>query len=175
MAGVPVTIVGEAYVTGLGVGGGPMPPGGGPVDPGFGAPPGWGLRPSHPIVIPPGFIDGVHPEHPIVIVPSPIDPGFGAPPGWGLRPTHPIVIPPDLGIWGPTDPRPTNPIVIPPPTVTDPPRPTHPIVIPPEGPPQVMANWDVVSYWTEEGGWAVAIVPSATNPGVPTPSAAPRP
>lgn len=123
-----------------------------------------------PIVLPPGFIDGVHPEHPIVIVP----------PSDGNHPMLPIVIPPDLGIWGPTDPRPTNPIVIPPPTPTYPPQPTHPIVLPDpptDGgepkPPQIMKNWDVVAYWTEEGGWAVAVVPSEEHPGVPTPAAAP--
>ena len=152
----------------------------GPVPPGSGAHPEHPIvlppgpddpRPSHPIVIPPGFIDGVHPEHPIVIVPP-------RPPG---VPTHPIVIPPDLGIWpNPPEgqaPLPSHPIVIPPPTVTDPPRPAHPIVLPdpptdggPSEPPQVMDNWDVVTYWTLEGGWAVAIVPSPSNPGVPTPS-----
>jgi hypothetical protein len=135
-----------------------------------------------PIVIPPGFIDGVHPEHPIVIVP----PGIwgGRPPeyvdigGPGAQPgpSHPIVIPPDLGIWGPTDPRPTHPIVIQPPTPTYPPRPTHPIVIVPpteEGKPpvvEVMENWDVVTYWNAESGWGVAVIPSASHPGVPTPS-----
>jgi hypothetical protein len=191
-----------------------------PIAPG-GKPPGiWGGGnegfPTHPIVIPPGFIDGVHPEHPIVIPPPQQPPGIwgGRPPEYidiGLpgpqpgpgHPAHPIVIPPDLGIW-PDDEKPTHPIVIPPPTVIWPPRPTHPIapggqpptpthpiapggpppypahpipptpthpiVLPPDGPPQVMENWDVVAYWTAEGGWAVAVVPVGDQP-VPTPSA----
>jgi hypothetical protein len=114
--------------------------------------------PTNPIVIPPGFIDGIHPEHPIVI-PPPSIPG---------TPAHPIVIPPE--IW-PPDSRPEHPIVIPPPPVVYPPRPTHPIEIPdPPAPPQVLENWDVVCYWTEEGGWAMAIVPSESHPGVPTPA-----
>jgi hypothetical protein len=33
-----------------------------------------------------------------------------------------------------------------------------------------MVDWNVVSYWSPEGGWAVAIVPSESHPGVPTPS-----
>ena len=120
--------------------------------------------PAHPIVIPPGFIDGVHPEHPIVI-PPPVSPGY---------PAHPIVIPPDLGIWpNPPEgqaPHPEHPIVIPPPTPTNPPRPTHPIVLPPDGPPEPLKQWDVVTYWTEEGGWGVALVPNENHPGIPTPS-----
>jgi hypothetical protein len=172
-----VVIVGKAHTPEIG--GGPIiPPGGGepPMWPGspperpHPTPPGiWGgpgsLPPviMPPIVIPPGFIAGVHPEHPIVIVP----------PG---HPAHPIVIPPDLGIW-PPDARPEHPIVIPQPPVVWPPLPTHPIVLPPpvDGgppkPPTVMENWSVVAYWTEEGGWAMAIVPTESHPGVPTPSA----
>jgi hypothetical protein len=184
MAGIPVTIIGEAYYTGLGVGGGPMPGGPGPAhpiapggpppgiwpSPGHpahpiapgGSPPGiWGGGnegfPTHPIVIPPGFIDGVHPEHPIVI-PPPAMPGY---------PAHPIVIPPE--VW-PPDARPEHPIVIPPPPVVWPPRPTHPIVIPPPPEvPEVMVNWEVVTYWNVESGWGVAIVPSGDQPIV-TPS-----
>jgi hypothetical protein len=51
----PVTIIGEAILTGLEIGGGPTSPGqgGGPVDPGYGRP-GW----------------------------SPVDPGYGRP-DWG--------------------------------------------------------------------------------------------
>ena len=134
----------------------PIAPGGPP--PGIWPSPGY---PAHPIVLPPGFIDGVHPEHPIVIPPPPA-------PG---HPAHPIVIPPE--IW-PPDARPEHPIVIPPPPVVYPPRPTHPIVLPdpPTGQPEILSNWDVVAYWTPEGGWAMAIVPSETNPGVPTPARA---
>lgn len=117
--------------------------------------------PTHPIVLPPGFIDGVHPEHPIVI-PPPAVPGY---------PSHPIVLPPE--IW-PPDARPEHPIVIPLPPVVYPPRPTHPIALPPgEGgkpDPKPLENWDVIAYWTPEAGWAMAIVPSESHPGVPTPS-----
>jgi hypothetical protein len=117
--------------------------------------------PSHPIVLPPGF-SGDHPANPIVIPPPPL-------PG---HPAHPIVIPPDLGIWGPTDPRPTNPIVIPPPTPVYPPEPTHPIVLPPDGsgPGEPDRKWEVKTYWTEESGWGIALVPTEEHPGVPTPS-----
>jgi hypothetical protein len=110
-----------------------------------------------PIYIPPGVIDGVHPEHPIVI-PPPTQPGT---PG---TPTHPIVIPPDAAAPG----VPAHPIVIPPPTT--PGEPSHPIVLPPNEPPKVLDNWDVVAYWKPDSGWGTAIVPSASHPGVPTPS-----
>jgi hypothetical protein len=113
-----------------------------PIAPG-GSPPGiWGPtdpRPTPPIVIPPGAIDGVHPEHPIYIPVYPAHP-IVIPPGSIVDdppfPAHPIVIPP--GIWGPTDPMPTPPIVIPQPPGGGPPvviwpspgHPEHPIVIP---------------------------------------------
>jgi hypothetical protein len=132
-------------------------------------------------VLPPGFIDGVHPEHPIVIPPPPVPPvGIWPSPGYpahpiapGGGPTHPIVVPPDIGIW-PDAGKPAHPIVIPPDTVVWPPnvKPVHPIEIPPEGPPKVLENWDVIAYWTPEGGWGVAVVPTESHPGVPTPSAA---
>lgn len=82
----PVTIIGYAWITGLGVGGGPLP--GGPGAPG--APP----RPTHPIVLPPegGFPDA-HPEHPIVIPPDPPPVEIPTPP------TDPKPPPPDGG-WG---------------------------------------------------------------------------
>lgn len=57
-----VVLIGDASLTGLGIGGGPMPPGpgkppgiwGGPIDPYPGHPlPPSGLHPSHPIVLPP--------------------------------------------------------------------------------------------------------------------------
>lgn len=184
MAGVPVVIRGRMYRSDRHVGGGPIYPpeeGGGP--PGDAhpehpivLPPEEPPYPAHPIVIPPGFIDGVHPEHPIVIPPpltiwGPNDP----------RPTPPIVIPPEVF---PPDARPEHPIVIPPPDLIiwggpyDPPHPAHPIELPPDGEggvdPKPMENWDVKTYWTPEGGWAVALVPSESNPGVPTPSGARR-
>lgn len=89
----PVTLIGEASRTGLGVGGGPIMPGDppgiwGPTDPR----PGWGLPDP-----PPGIW-------------GPNDPR----PGWGLPdapvalpptvPSHPIVLPddpPELIIWPP--------------------------------------------------------------------------
>jgi hypothetical protein len=70
----PVMIIGQATLTGLEVGGGPVTPppmvGGGPIWP--------GAHPSHPIA--PG--GGPFPSHPIA-------------PG-GISPEHPIVLPPDL-------------------------------------------------------------------------------
>lgn len=118
--------------------------------------------PAHPIIIPPDFISPGVPAHPIVIPPV-IWPRPG-------HPAHPIVIPPDLGIW--PGGHPEHPIVIPPPTSIWPGgTPTHPIVIPPDGEPQPDPKWDVKAYWTPEGGWAVAIVPSEDNPPtVPVPS-----
>lgn len=83
-----VVLVGEASLTGVGVGGGPVyppqqPPGiWGPTDP----------RPTPPIANVPG-------------IPNP------NPPGWGAHPSHPIMLPGMPG-WG--DPHPEHPIVIPP-------------------------------------------------------------
>lgn len=175
MAGMPVIIRGELYRTDVEVGGGPMPPGeGAPPDVGIWPSPGHPAHPivlppylpAHPIVIPPGFIDGAHPEHPIVI---PMPPSI-----WPGRPAHPIVIPPDVGIW-PDDGKPTHPIVIPPPPTVWPPVPTHPIVLPPDGDggvtPTPDPKWEVKCYWTEEGGWGVALVPTEAHPGVPVPAA----
>lgn len=94
-----VVLIGEASLTGVGVGGGPiMPPGGGggppgiwgPTDPrptppimwpgypgggGGGQPPGGGAppHPSHPIY------PGEHPEHPIELPPE-VPPDIPAPP-----------------------------------------------------------------------------------------------
>jgi hypothetical protein len=91
----PVVLIGEASLTGLGVGGGPMPGGGAPVDPGYGYPekpvdPGYGIpegaRPSHPIYYP-----GARPEHPIVIPEPPTEPP--------QPPSEPKPPPPDGG-WG---------------------------------------------------------------------------
>lgn len=107
-----VVIVGEAYNADLSIGGGPiLPPAGG----------GLPVYPSHPIVIPPGAIDGTHPEqpiylpiypsHPIVIPPGAID---------GTHPEHPIYLP----VY------PSHPIVIPPESI-GPGLPEHPIVLPP--------------------------------------------
>ena len=84
---VPCTIVGYAWVSGLGVGGGPVIP-----------PPASGAHPEHPIVLPP--TDPVEPTHPIVLPDPPevsppdppTDPGMVKPPpaegGWGWSPQY---------------------------------------------------------------------------------------
>lgn len=87
--GRPVTIIGDAVLTGLGIGGGPIipPPGMPPID--------TGARPEHPIYYPPGSLP--HPEHPIYLPPNitppvPPDPGTPKPPppegGWGWHPEY---------------------------------------------------------------------------------------
>ena len=77
---IPCTIVGYAWVTGLGVGGGPVfpatpPPGGG-----------GGEHPAHPIVLPPTEPPDIPPPE----IPS--DPGMVKPPppegGWGWSPVY---------------------------------------------------------------------------------------
>ena len=97
--GHPVVLIGEATLTGLGVGGGPMPPGEGkppsdahPEHPIY-WPPGSQPHPEHPIYYPPGTGGGrpPHPEHPIPPIPA-----------------HPIVLPPDKPTDPPTEP-PTQP------------------------------------------------------------------
>jgi hypothetical protein len=82
-------------------------------------------------------------------------------------PTPPIYLPPETipGV-------PAHPIYIPPTIWPSPGVPTHPIVIPPPPEkPQVLENWEVKTAWSPESGWVVAIVPSESHPGVPTPSA----
>lgn len=88
----PVVLIGEASLTGLGIGGGPiLPPEGGggpPVSPGV---------PTHPIMLPgmPGWGDP-RPEHPIYWPPPPTDPptipSDPKPPpaegGWGWSPEY---------------------------------------------------------------------------------------
>lgn len=98
---MPVTLVGEASLTGIGVGGGPMP--GGP-----GGQPPSDAHPEHPIYWPPGIWGppdmppgfwgggmgpGVKPQPPIL--PDPPEPpadGVGKPPppdgGWGYHPDY---------------------------------------------------------------------------------------
>jgi hypothetical protein len=84
--GGPVMIVGQATLTGLEVGGGPMP--GGP--PSVSHPP----HPAFPINLPPGSWPGGG------------GPGAGVPPGsYPPSVEHPIVLPPDLP---PTLPPPDN-------------------------------------------------------------------
>ena len=125
-----VVLVGEASLTGLGVGGGPLPGGPGRPEPPLGI---WG--PTDP------------------------RPGYGLPgqpPGiWGgggvPMPTPPIYLPPvnpgepPLVIWGPGDPRPTPPIHLPgPPPDAGPTPPDVAVKPPPDG-----GGWAYVSAW----GW----------------------
>jgi hypothetical protein len=163
----------------------PIAPGGPPPsiwpDPGYpahpiapgGPPPGYwgGVAPPYPDQGLPGAPPGIwpspgHPAHPIA-------PG-GQPPGiWGggnvPMPTPPIYLPPGTipGL------KPEQPIYIPPTIWPNPGVPTHPIALPPPGSgekPEVLENWDVKTAWTPQSGWIVAIVPSESHPGVPTPS-----
>jgi hypothetical protein len=152
------------------------------------------VHPDHEL---PGQPPGIwpspgHPSHPIA--PGGPPPGIWPSPG---HPAHPIAPGgPPLGIWGggnmpvPTPPiylppetipgtKPEHPIYIPPSIWPSPGVPTHPIVLPPPGSPpdqkpEILENWDVKTGWSAETGWVVAIVPSESNPGVPTPSASKR-
>lgn len=102
----PVVLIGEASLTGLGVGGGPVfPPEGG------GGPPDhiWGPtdpRPTPPIAFPPGWVGGV-------------PPGTGTwPPQNPPHPAHPIVLPPEQvppDQQPPTTPPPGTVTPVPPP------------------------------------------------------------
>ena len=86
------TVIVAAVDPNLEIGGGPMPGGDAPVDPGYGIDIGMGgIKPSHPIVLPPGGI----PTHPIVLPPpAPVDPAYGIDADQGyLKPSHPIVLP----------------------------------------------------------------------------------
>lgn len=103
-----VVLIGEATLTGLGIGGGPMPPGpgrppgsgGGPVDPGYG-----------------------YPERPV-------DPGYGYPIGGLPHPSHPIALPGDPW-WPPEAPKPPQlPPPGSPPVMIPGTQPVHPITPP---------------------------------------------
>jgi hypothetical protein len=155
----------------------PIAPGGPP--PGIWPDPGYPAHPIAPGGPPPGYWGGVAPPLPS----HPIAPG-GRPPGiWGGAPSYP-----DIGGPGP-QPIPTPPIYLPPGTIPglkpeqpiyipptiwpNPGVPTHPIALPPQGSgekPEVLENWEVKTAWTPQSGWIVAIVPSESHPGVPTPS-----
>lgn len=82
-----VVLIGEASLTGVGVGGGPIIP---PVQPPGGGSPG---HPAHPIVLPgdPSWGDP-HPAHPIVLPP----PNLPGPPNGGEA----VKPPPEEGGWG---------------------------------------------------------------------------
>lgn len=85
-----VVLIGEAMLTGLGVGGGPI------IPPGGGQPPSPGV-PTHPIMLPgmPGWGDP-HPAHPISLPQPPTEPPSNPsepkppPPGggWGWHPEY---------------------------------------------------------------------------------------
>lgn len=109
----PVVLIGEASLTGLGVGGGPIE--GGP-----GSPPGiWGGG-NEPFPTPPIHLPG------------------GRPPGtWGGAgepfPTPPIVIPPDQAppsMKPPTPPPPGSPTTVVPPPAGSAGWPVQPVVVP---------------------------------------------
>src|SRR5215472_12419429 len=145
-----VVLVGEASLTGLEVGGGPMP--GGPGRPPLGIWGGGGVpMPTPPIHLGPGgeplppqvgggpIYPGM-PAHPIVLPSVHGEPGV---------PAHPIVIPPGppLGIWGGAPlPVPTPPIHLPGPPPDVSPAPPDMVV----KPPPADGGWAYVSTW---GGW----------------------
>ena len=92
-----VVLIGEASLTGVGVGGGPIiperpsfpdrPP---PVDPGWGIPGGYPGRPAHPIARPERPVDPGYGVEGPDIPPKPVEP----PPDGGDKP------PPETGGWG---------------------------------------------------------------------------
>jgi len=138
--------------------------GGPPLYPDQGLPGQPPVRPSHPIVVPPGSLGPGTPTHPIVIPPAPI------------YPSHPIVIPPDTIEPG----VPTQPIYIPPvpshPIAGQPPYPSqgpgfpsNPIVIPP-APPVEDSDLALVLVMTGSGEpvWFVIDGSEHVKPPVPT-------
>lgn len=148
-----VVLIGEATLTGLGVGGGPMPPGqgggGGDKPPGIWGPPGpW---PTPPIHLPPGQGGGQPPG------------GGGQPPGiWPgpgplPHPEHPIVLPPDQ-----VPPEQKPPQVPPPGTVTPVPPPAGSGGWPVQ--PQTMPEYVVLNY----PGYGPVVVTPPSQPA-PTP------
>jgi hypothetical protein len=107
--GTKVTLIGQASIFGLSVGGGPIiPPDVVPPDPG--QPPG---APIHPIWGPPGF--------------NP--PGPGMPPGIGGGPIIPPDVPP--GLQPPVPPQPGDPTTVVPPPAGSAGWPVQPIAVPP--------------------------------------------
>lgn len=132
-----VVLIGEATLTGLGIGGGPIIPPGqppgiwGPTDP----------RPTPPIPIYPG--------------------GTPNPPGiWGPTdpfPTPPIYIPPNVppSLQPPVPPNPGDPTTPVPPPAGSPGWPVHPMVVP---------DYIVVNY---PGVGPVYVAPPATSGTVP--------
>ena len=105
-----VVLIGEANLTGLGVGGGPIIPPAQPPNWGPGGPP----HPAFPISGPPGSI---------------FPPGSGYPPVIGGGPIYPPNIPPSL--TPPTPPNPGDPTTPLPPPAGSPGWPVQAIVPPP--------------------------------------------
>lgn len=99
-----VTIVGNASLTGLGVGGGPIvPPEGGGSEPPLGI---WGPtdpRPTHPITGLPGYGPPIgqppHPAHPIVLPPEQVPPDMKPPEPPPAGTTTPVPPPEGSGGW----------------------------------------------------------------------------
>ena len=101
-----VVLIGEASLTGLGVGGGPIvPPSGGgghppgPVDPGWGFPVEGRPHPEHPIYYPPLVPPSLVPPEPVVpgAPTTPVPPPAGTA-GW---PVTGIVPPPYIVVYYP--------------------------------------------------------------------------
>jgi hypothetical protein len=105
-----VVLIGEAFLTGLSVGGGPMPggPPGPPVTIWPNPPEGQAPIPSHPIALPG---DPWWPTNPPPQIPPPGSPPVMIP---GTQPVHPIAVPPAIivdypGIGKVLVPQPTPP------------------------------------------------------------------
>ena len=119
-----VVLIGEASLTGLGIGGGPIippgqpPGGGGPVDPGFGVPTPpdviWGGRPPPGYVTPPIYYPPLVP--PSLQPPEPPAPGSPTTPVPGIWPVAPIVPPPYLIVQYPG----IGPVTVAPPVAASP-------------------------------------------------------
>jgi hypothetical protein len=171
-SGRAVTLMGEATIAGLGIGGGPIMPPDMPVHPEHPIPPtvwptpppsgGAPPHPAHPIPptvwptppMPPSGGVPPHPAHPIppTVWPTPpMPPSGGVPPG---KPTFPI--------WGP-------PGVELPPGSGYPPVAGHPLPPPGTEEPKPIIGWEAQAVWTVDTGWVVVLVP--TDAEVPTPSA----
>jgi hypothetical protein len=135
-----VVLIGEASLTGLGVGGGPIIPPGGP-----GRPPGTGIWPNPPEGQAP------LPSHPIAL---PGDPWWGG----DLRPAHPIVLPPDCppGMKPPEPPNPGDPTTPVPPPAGSGGWPVGSIVPPP---------YVIINY---PGVGPVVVAPPATTATAPS-------
>jgi hypothetical protein len=146
--GTKVTLIGQASILGLTIGGGPIfPPDTSPPEPG---PPG---HPEHPIWGPPGIeLPPGAGFPPVAGHPLPPIPPTGEPPG---RPTFPI--------WGP-------PGIELPPGSGYPPVAGHPLPPPGTEPPKPILGWEAKPVWTTDTGWVVVLVPKDETL-VPTPSA----